>query len=199
MSSDPSLLSPVMWVASYAPKAKRVIDVGAGYGRFSFLYKTAFLLQDQPETFCVDVWRPYVKLCLSRGIADHAIVASGTDLPFTSDFFDLAFMMEVLEHLSKQDGARSLVELRRVAKHVIVSTPKQFIPQFEADGNPHQTHRSLWDRKDFLGHGLHMVPQERFYIATNVSNPTRLVLLRRRVIPVIVRRMFLRLWALFGQ
>ena len=196
MSSDASLLSPVMWVANYAPKARRVLDVGAGYGRFSYLYRTSFLLEDQPETFCVDIWTPYVKLCQSRGMADHGLVASGTCLPFTSGALDLAFMTEVLEHLSKDDGKKALAELRRVARDVIVSTPNRFVPQHSLDGNPYQVHRSEWKRQDFLRHGLHMIPHKRFHIATNVRVPTRFALLRRRVIPIAVRRWFLRIQAL---
>jgi len=52
--------------------------------------------------------------------------------------------IDILEHFTKSQGEQFLEELQRLArKAVLLSTPKEFIPQ-EIAANPYENHRSLW-------------------------------------------------------
>jgi hypothetical protein len=57
------------------------------------------------------------------------VTASGTNLPFEDDSFDIAFSNAVLEHVGGRDEQRRFVrELCRVAPKVFVSTPNRRFP-----------------------------------------------------------------------
>lgn len=57
------------------------------------------------------------------------VTASGTNLPFEDDSFDIAFSNAVLEHVGGQEEQRRFVhELCRVAPKVFVSTPNRRFP-----------------------------------------------------------------------
>lgn len=57
------------------------------------------------------------------------VTASGTNLPFEDDFFDIAFSNAVLEHVGGREEQRRFVhELCRVAPKVFVSTPNRRFP-----------------------------------------------------------------------
>jgi SAM-dependent methyltransferase len=57
------------------------------------------------------------------------VTASGTDLPFEDDAFDIAFSNAVIEHVGGRDEQERFVhELCRVAPRVFVSTPNRWFP-----------------------------------------------------------------------
>jgi len=57
------------------------------------------------------------------------VTASGTNLPFENDSFDIAFSNAVLEHVGGREEQRRFVhELCRVAPKVFVSTPNRRFP-----------------------------------------------------------------------
>ena len=59
----------------------------------------------------------------------RCVTASGTELPFEDDAFDLAFSNAVVEHVGGRDQQRRFVaELCRVAPRVFVSTPNRWFP-----------------------------------------------------------------------
>jgi SAM-dependent methyltransferase len=61
--------------------------------------------------------------------AVRCVTASGTDLPFGDDEFDIAFSNAVLEHVgSREDQRRFVCELCRVAPRVFVATPNRWFP-----------------------------------------------------------------------
>nr|MDQ2981712.1 class I SAM-dependent methyltransferase [Actinomycetota bacterium] len=58
-----------------------------------------------------------------------SLTASGTDLPFEDDSFDIAFSNAVLEHVGGRKEQQSFVhELCRVAPRVFISTPNRRFP-----------------------------------------------------------------------
>jgi len=59
----------------------------------------------------------------------RCVTASGTDLPFEDDAFDVAFSNAVIEHVGGWEQQRRFVEeLCRVAPQVFVSTPNRWFP-----------------------------------------------------------------------
>lgn len=57
------------------------------------------------------------------------VTASGTNLPFEDDAFDIAFSNAVVEHVGGREEQRQFVhELCRVAPRVFVSTPNRHFP-----------------------------------------------------------------------
>jgi hypothetical protein len=57
------------------------------------------------------------------------VTASGTELPFEDDAFDIAFSNAVVEHVGGRDEQQRFVaELCRVAPRVFLSTPNRWFP-----------------------------------------------------------------------
>jgi hypothetical protein len=57
------------------------------------------------------------------------VVASGTELPFENDSFDVAFSNAVVEHVGgREEQRRFVAELCRVAPRVFISTPNRWFP-----------------------------------------------------------------------
>jgi SAM-dependent methyltransferase len=128
-------------IARVAPK--RVIDVGAGYGKYGVLareYGGATLVD------AADAVAPRFP------VYDHVYLGDLADLdnvlPPEASGYDLALFIDVIEHFEKEIGFRVLDALTRRARRVLVATPLGFRPQ-EIPGMPYETHRSGWRPVDF--------------------------------------------------
>ena len=95
----------------------------------------------------------------------RCVTASGTDLPFEDDAFDIAFSNAVIEHVGGREEQRRFVEeLCRVAPRVFVSTPNRWfpvethtlvplvhwLPRRPADRAMRALRRENWDRIELL-------------------------------------------------
>ena len=70
------------------------------------------------------------------------------DVNFPNDSFDAVIFIEVLEHLTENEGMQILEKAGNWAKKkIIVTSPNGFINQKEVDNNPLQKHLSGWDYK----------------------------------------------------
>jgi hypothetical protein len=95
----------------------------------------------------------------------RTVVASGLELPFADDDFDVAFSNAVVEHVgSRKEQRRFVTELCRVAPKVFVSTPNRrfpvethtlvpfvhWLPRRRADRAMHALRRDNWDQVELL-------------------------------------------------
>ena len=92
------------------------------------------------------------------------VTASGTDLPFADDEFDVAFSNAVIEHVGREEQRRFVAELCRVAPCVFLSTPNRrfpvethtlvpfmhWLPRRHADRAMHALRRQNWDEVELL-------------------------------------------------
>jgi hypothetical protein len=96
----------------------------------------------------------------------RCVMASGTDLPFDDDAFDVAFSNAVIEHVGGREEQRRFVEeLCRVAPRVFLSTPNRWfpvethtllplvhwLPRPAADRAMRALGRENWERVELLG------------------------------------------------
>lgn len=102
----------------------------------------------------VDAFKPYIKESKRKEIHEVYFLADIRYLEFDENSFDVVIMIEVLEHLTKQDGIKMLAKAEYWAKKkVIVTTPNDWLPQGVKDGNPLQRHRSGWGIDEMLNRG----------------------------------------------
>jgi 2-polyprenyl-3-methyl-5-hydroxy-6-metoxy-1,4-benzoquinol methylase len=57
--------------------------------------------------------------------------------------YDVALIIDVIEHMSRPEGHRLLWAIRRAGCYVVLSTPKVFEHQHD-DANPYEMHVSHW-------------------------------------------------------
>lgn len=108
-----------------------VLDIGCGPGTF------AAILQDYDYTG-VDLAAPQVEYATRKyGDARHQFIhASSTTLPVDDGQFDLVTSVEVIEHITAEQGAQMLSEAFRVLRpggHMVITTPnyRSFWPVLE--------------------------------------------------------------------
>lgn len=137
-------------------KIQSVLDVGCGLS-----LKSQYV--DATIRVGVDIYRPF----LERIEADVPYLVVNADVReldrlFLPRSFDLVLLLDILEHLEKEDALKVLAmaeEIARVA--VIVETPKGYIPQnidiWGWGGDTYQTHRSGWEPEEFTARGYRVL------------------------------------------
>lgn len=93
----------------------------------------------------VEIFVPYLERSRAQGIHDEYFNKKIEELEFRPKSFDAVIMIDVIEHMSKEDALATLKLAEKWAKKkVIISSPNGFVPQKELDGNPYQVHLSGW-------------------------------------------------------
>jgi len=135
-----------------------ILDIGIGYGKYGALFREyldiwdvskpyeerkvklygveAFKRYDNP------IWQVYDKIYTQDVL---------TLLPLLSELgkFDLLFMGDVIEHLTKEEGKKILAEIEY--DKLIVITPRIVSDQDNVYDNPYEVHKSSWTIDDFPG------------------------------------------------
>jgi len=71
--------------------------------------------------------------------------------------FDACVALDVIEHLSKEDGWKMIEDMSRLArKRIIIFTPNGYIPQQSHDGDL-QEHLSGWEAAEMRGGGFEVL------------------------------------------
>jgi SAM-dependent methyltransferase len=112
-----------------------VLDVGCSDGRGSEVLSRS-------SVHGVDIYRPALEVARSARRRDPVTQADVRDLPFAAGAFDLVVALDVVEHFEKPDALRVLGEMERVSRsHVVIATPRGFVPQAGTPEEPWQEHR----------------------------------------------------------
>lgn len=121
--------------------AASVLDVGCGRGEpMRFLASRLRLFSTG-----VDIFVPYLRECQMGRVHDQWVLADVRRLPFRPKSYDVVLCMEVLEHLTEEEGSGLIEALERMARRqVIFSTPVGEWEQHEFDGNAFQEHQHIW-------------------------------------------------------
>ncbi|MFA5374637.1 MAG: glycosyltransferase [Dehalococcoidia bacterium] len=120
-----------------------VLDLGCGYSS---------LLQycNVPFSVGVELFEPYLEESSKKGIHSQYIRADVREIEFVSKSFDAVIAMDVLEHLTKEEGAILLAKMEQwCRKKVVISTPNGYIWQDDCNNNPLEQHKSGWSTKEF--------------------------------------------------
>lgn len=111
----------------------RILDVGAGSGT----YRTMFPELGKHWT-AVEIWEPYIEKYDLRAKYDEVICQDIRELEIGK--YDIAFVGDVLEHMTTAEAQALMKKLRAACKMVIASIPIGYYPQDEFDGNPYERH-----------------------------------------------------------
>lgn len=127
-----------------------ICDVGPGWGKYGLMARE--YLPDLKRIDAVEVWqgrrRPRVAV-MQDEIYDHVQVNDARNLdPEFWEGYQLILMIDIIEHMSKEQGKNLVNSMLEAGCDVIVSTPKIWMEQHD-DLNPHEEHVSHWDWQDF--------------------------------------------------
>jgi len=129
---------------------KSVLDVGIGNGLYGLLVRQ-YVEGAGPFALArvrldgIEVFEDYLT-DVQRTVYDDIRVGDAMDVVpgLASGSYELALALDVIEHLPDPRGGELLRQLRRVARHVIVTSPRGEFPQGELFGNVHEAHVSRW-------------------------------------------------------
>ena len=77
---------------------------------------------------------------------------------FEENSFDCVALIDVIEHLKKQDGLTLIKQMETIArKKIIVFTPNGFLEQSPFDGNEYQRHISGWEVEEMQQMGFDVI------------------------------------------
>ncbi len=164
-------------------KPQSVLDLGAGMGQYGFLLRMNL---EAENLFEVDGaqgrMRPRegwkiridgVEGCAGYMTPVHAYAYNQMTngnvldvLPTIADgSYDLVMAVDILEHLTTEDGLVFLQHCTRIAKRAsLISTPKVFHAQ-EVEANPYENHRSLWTAEQLAASGFtNVLPNEDSWV-----------------------------------
>ena len=104
----------------------------------------------------VDSFRPSIEKSKMAGIHNEYfnIDVLDIDKEFKPGSFDCVIALDLIEHLTKEKGARLIGMMETIARgKVIIFTPNGFLPQREFDNNPQQIHKSGWSVEEMRRRG----------------------------------------------
>jgi SAM-dependent methyltransferase len=140
-----------IWKAFRNRAGAKILDIGCGrYSAVSQVIKTQSFY-----AIGLDIFEPNVRASNRRGIYQGVICADVRALPIKDKQFDLIILLEVLEHLDKEDGQKALRELERVSREaILLTTPIGTSPHRDYYGNPHEEHRYVWGLEELKASGF---------------------------------------------
>jgi len=129
----------------------RVLDLGCG--------------RNSPIFFCsilysvgVEMFEPYLEESKKKGIHNEYIKADIRKIEFKPKSFDAVVALDVLEHLTKEEGLILVKKMENWArKKVIIFTPNGYLWQNGYDNNPLQEHKSGWSVEELEKLGFKVV------------------------------------------
>ena len=125
---------------------KKVLDIGIGNGIYGALIHNyaSTLLKKIPRIVGVEVWGDYRCPLWDVYNEIHTVPLQNF---VTHHKFELIIMMDVIEHLSIDEGQKQINRLKAMLSPggvFIISTPAIFVAQGAYAGNPFEKHVSLW-------------------------------------------------------
>ena len=118
-----------------------ILDLGCG--RHSMIG----ILPKNIKKTGVDIFKPYITQAGQSKRHNSYIMADITKVEFKEKSFDAVALLDVLEHLTEEQGRALVSNMERWArKKVIIFTPAGYVDQDAYDENPHQEHKTGWDR-----------------------------------------------------
>lgn len=122
-------------------KPRSVLDVGPGYGKGGLLCREYLPPLDRLDAIEAEA-RYADQFPWLDAIYDNVHLADVRAAPHAYfDAYDLVLMIDVLEHVTHDEGADLL---RRIRPRVIVCTPRDFFQNPNVEEWPTEMHRSVW-------------------------------------------------------
>lgn len=160
----------------------KILDVGAGFGKWGFLIRDSFDVMSF-QNFKKEDWKlditaiePFPKCITSiqEQIYNNIIKKDFFDCIDGLGQFDLVVFGDVIEHFEKEKGYEVLEKLFEHTNNIIVSTPNGFLPQGAWAENELEIHKSGWTINDFDKYNIieHKIVEDTMFkdIIANIPN-----------------------------
>jgi hypothetical protein len=140
--------------------ARRVLDVGKGFGKYGFLAHEYVGIDNKVRPNPARMLREESRLCIDAVESNRDYLWPHIDQLYTNVYvgrieelvatladYELVLMLDVIEHLPKTTGEYVLKTFLSRGAVVIISTPKNFFQQ-HLYGSCDEQHVSYWTPRD---------------------------------------------------
>lgn len=113
-----------------------------------------------PHIAGIEGFEPSYQEAKRRNSHDRLVLGDIRQLDgyFHAGEFDACIALDVIEHLSKEDGLKLMVNMEKIArKRVIFFTPSGFLPQGHSDSKDLQVHLSGWEPSEMERLGYRVI------------------------------------------
>ena len=148
------------WLNATIVDAETILDIGCGI-RPQRLFAV-------PVHICVEPFKAYLDRLDDKYIKLNCDWETATGI-FPERSVDTIIMLDVIEHIEKDEAKRLLALTEKIArKQIIIFTPYGFMPsprgdikEWKIDGGHWQEHKSGWTEEDFEGYEIAVI-DDRF-------------------------------------
>lgn len=136
---------------------QKLLDIGVGFGKYGFLSREYLEMWNSNNDYLhwtrqidgIEAFEAYITP-LHEQIYNTIFRGDALKiLPTLNQRYDLILMIDVFEHFSYEDGLKVLERCLECGRNILISVPKSMSAQGEIYGNPYETHRYNWTKKDF--------------------------------------------------
>jgi SAM-dependent methyltransferase len=150
---DPSAIATRLALRQALENCDKVLDVGCGCSM-----NMRWLGVKHPVG--IEAHLPSCEKARKQNTHDELVHGDvrALDQYFQPGQFDACIALDVIEHLTKEDGIKLIEQMERIAKHkVIFLTPSGFLPQHSFDNNDLQEHLSGWEASEMQARGYQVI------------------------------------------
>lgn len=162
---------PAIIEAAIALKPTSIIEIGIGCGKYGALLREYLTVWDHyfepwgSVPLIIDGIEIHDLYSDSPAWAcyDRVTIGDAREVALTRRY-DMALMVDVLEHFDRADGVSLLSRLLDHADTVLVGVPCGFFPTVEVWDNPHEIHRSGWADDDLTDFDVEVIRDADFRV-----------------------------------
>jgi hypothetical protein len=150
---DPAQALRRMMVRDALAGCDSVLDVGSG---------ASMDLRWFGVKHCVGIeaFKPTYEKALQNGSHDEMVLGNVCELDkhFKPGQFDACLSVDVIEHVTKEDGLKMMRDMEAIARHrVVIVTPSGWLEQHHLEEEDLQVHLSGWEVSEMKGHGYRVL------------------------------------------
>jgi hypothetical protein len=143
-----------------------VVDLGAGKRDSPVSLQVAQIVCD--HLISVEAFEPYIQILLgikTKAKVHDVVKAHITHSNYKVKNCDLVLLIDVIEHLEKEEALELLHYLKEVAKSLVIFTVEGDTLGYSNKDmeNPLQEHKSIWTAEEFEEMGFEVTVYENFH------------------------------------
>lgn len=128
----------LQWVKEH--RLETILDIGAGSGTYRKMFLKNRIHPTSTWT-AIEAWQPYIAEFNLPKLYNNVINVDVRECNFQElGNFDIAFMGDVLEHITKEEAIALVDSVMSISKYAVISIPIIHWPQGESHGNPFEVH-----------------------------------------------------------
>lgn len=160
-----------------------LLDIGCGIRPHEYVHHNTYIACE-PFSEYVEVLKNNRKECSQTLFLDTTFIVLNEDWRSFLDNYeayavDTVYLIDVIEHLIKEEGEELLARTEKIAKkQIIIFTPLEYIEQKSLPGNKDawgfngtdwQEHKSVWTPDDFYGDEWSFVVCDDYHQFNNIG------------------------------